>query len=34
MHKNVAKSFCVCVFQEALETKKLLSIKKKKKRQI
>ena len=22
MHKNVAKSFCVCVFQEVLEAKK------------
>lgn len=30
MHKNVTKSFCVCVFQEVLEAKKLLPIKKKK----
>lgn len=29
MHKNVAKSFCVCVFQEVLEAKKLLPIEKK-----
>ena len=29
MHKNVTKSFCVCVFQEVLEAKKLLPIKKK-----
>lgn len=31
MHKNVAKSFCVCVFQEVLEAKKTPTDLKKKK---